>query len=81
MPPFIGFESRIALFKAAADQPVFAVLSAAGGALVMYVYLKLIRQMYMVSAKEELSAAPAALKTVIVLSAAASVFAAAGGWK
>lgn len=81
VPPFIGFESRIALFKAAADQPVFAVLSAAGGALVMYVYLKLIRQMYMVSAKEELSAAPAALKTVIVLSAAASVFAAAGGWK
>lgn len=79
VPPFIGFETRIALFKAAAGLPVLAVLSAAGGALVMYVYLKLVRQMYMVTAKEELSAAPAALKAVIVLSAAASVFAAAGG--
>jgi len=79
VPPFIGFETRIALFKAAAGLPVLAVLSAAGGALVMYVYLKLVRQMYMVTAKEELSAAPAALKAVIVLSAAASVFAVAGG--
>ncbi len=76
IPPFAGFWTRFGLFKEIAgnDMIIFSVLLMSGGLLIMYVYLKLIRQMYMVPAKEELSFAPFAMKIVIVLSAVLSVF-------
>ncbi len=73
-PPFAGFWTRFWLFKetAVSGMIFFSVLLMLGGLLIMYVYLKLIRQMYMVPAKEELSFAPAPMKVVIVLSAVLS---------
>ena len=70
-PPFAGFWSRILLFQNVIrfGMPLFAFLMMAGGLLIMYVYLRLIRQMYGMAAKEELSLAPVPMKTVIVSSA------------
>lgn len=75
-PPFAGFWTRFWLFKetAVGGMMIFCVLLMLGGLLIMYVYLKLIRQMYMVTAKEELSFAPVPMKIVIVLSAVLSAF-------
>ncbi|MBO4643117.1 MAG: NADH-quinone oxidoreductase subunit N [Alphaproteobacteria bacterium] len=79
-PPFAGFWARFQLFKEAtlSATPLFAVLLMTGNLLIMYVYFRLIRQMYMTSAKEELSFAPAPMKAVIILSAFLSVFLFAG---
>lgn len=75
-PPFAGFWTRFRLFKetAAENMVFFSVSLMLGGLLIMYVYLKLIRQMYMVQTKEELSFAPAPMKIVIVMSAVLSAF-------
>lgn len=75
-PPFAGFQVRFRLFKEVtlAGLPLFAVALMTGGLLIMYVYFRLIRQMYTTSAKEELSFAPAPMKAVILLSAFLSVF-------
>ncbi|MBR1778452.1 MAG: NADH-quinone oxidoreductase subunit N [Alphaproteobacteria bacterium] len=75
-PPFVGFWARFQLFKETtlAGHPLFAVLLMLGELLVMYVYFRLIRQMYTISAKEELSFAPAPMKAVILFSAFLSVF-------
>lgn len=75
-PPFAGFEARFQLFKEVTlnGMPFFAAALASGGLLIMYVYFRLIRQMYTMTAKEELSFAPAPMKAVIILSAGLSVF-------
>ena len=75
-PPFAGFWARFRLFKEMTQQgfPFFAMMLMVGGLLIMYVYFRLIRQMYTTSAKEELSFAPAPMKAVIILSAFLSVF-------
>jgi len=76
VPPFAGFWARFQLFKDATldNMPLFSVMLMLGGLLIMYVYFRLIRQMYMTSAKEELSFTPAPMKAVIILSAFLSVF-------
>ncbi len=73
-PPFAGFWTRFWLFKETVlnDMILFSVTLMFGGLLMMYVYLKLIRQMYMTTAKEELSFAPFAMKVVIVFAAITS---------
>lgn len=75
-PPFAGFWSRFLLFQDVTrlGKLLFAFLMMSGGLLIMYVYLRLIRQMYGTAAKEELSLAPLPMKTVIILSAIFSVF-------
>ncbi len=73
-PPFAGFWTRFCLFKETVlnGMVFFSVTLMFGGLLMMYVYLKLIRQMYMTPAKEELSPAPFAMKIVIVFAAVTS---------
>ena len=75
-PPFAGFWGRLALFKemSVAGAPIIAALLMSAGLLIMYVYFSLIRQMYAVSAKEELSLAPSPMKAIIVFAAFISVF-------
>ena len=74
MPPFAGFWTRFWLFKEILlkDMLFFPAFLMSGSLLIMYVYLKLIRQMYMTPAKEELSFAPFTMKIAIVFSAVAS---------
>ena len=75
-PPFAGFWTRFGLFKDTAVNGMIplCIFLMLGGLLIMYVYLKIIRQMYMVSAREDLSFAPMPMKVVITAAAVVSVF-------
>ncbi len=74
LPPFGGFWARLGVFRTMIlnDMMPFCILLMLGGLLIMYVYLKLIRQMYTLTPKEELSFAPVSSKILIVFSAAFS---------
>lgn len=67
LPPFAGFYGRFFVFKECLqDGHAAAVFAAMTGALVLaYVYLKIIRQIYFLPPKEELSAASGMMRAAI----------------
>ena len=75
-PPFAGFWTRFMLFKELTLNGMLwlAAFLTAGGLLIMYVYFRLVRQMYASSAKEELSLATLPVKTAILAAAFLSMF-------
>ena len=75
-PPFAEFWTRFLLFKELTLNGMlwFAVFLMAGGLLIMFVYFRLIRKMYVTSTKEELSLATLPVKTVILATAFLSMF-------
>lgn len=70
IPPFAGFWTRFILFEEniAIGFPVVAVLLMLGSLVLAYIYLKLIRQMYFSTARDELLPASAPCRTVILVS-------------
>lgn len=71
LPPFAGFYGRFFVFKECVQDGRFAaVFAAMTGALVLaYVYLKIIRQIYFLPPKEELSAASGMMRAAIWVAA------------